>query len=518
MDVHKTLIERAKIKDACLKSDEKKGMAIALIKKPDNGILYFFKYWLWTYDPRKTPSEIPFVPYDYQETYILELNNDIKNGVSQGTEKSRDMGVTWMILGVFLYRWLVYSENFLVGSRKEELVDTIGDMDSHFERLRFMLERLPDWLLQAFGYSRKNQGYMKIFKASGASITGESMNEDFSRQGRYNAILLDEFAFVDSPETIWRACGDSAPCKLPVSTPNGTNNFFYHLRKSNMVKFKTLHWKLHPNKTEAWYNEQVVNRSAKDVAQELDINYSVSAGTPFYKGFSRGLHLRKMRISKDRQLILGWDYGWNHPNCSVHQISTEGIWIIVDNIFGENQTISEFADYVREYLNETYPGFVFTERGFGDPAGRQASDKSRLSSEKILNDKGFEVMSMPSNLPVSNYDARKTIIESKLRTLIDGIPALVVNDVPNNNIIVEGFEGGYRYPDANKYGGIAEKPVEDGFFEHPFNSIEYVAVNLFRAIHRAKPESIPDTTYYRPRPVYRVGERQTVNAGIGYGN
>jgi hypothetical protein len=59
-----------------------------------------------------------------------------------------------------------------------------------------------------------------------------------------------------------------------------------------------------------------------------------------------------------------------------------------------------------------------------------------------------------------------------------------VNDCENNNIIVEGFEGGYRYPDANKYGGVAEKPIDDGWFEHPFNAFEYVVINLFKAVER----------------------------------
>lgn len=509
MDSQDNLIERAKISVECEKSVERKAAAILLCKKD---ILFFFTRFLWTYDPRGSIKDLPFIPWSYQEKFIEELNDDIVAGVSQLTEKSRDMGVTWMVLGVFLYRWLFHNDNFLVGSRKEELVDTLGDMDTHFERLRYMLKKLPDWMVEALGYDRKNDSYMKLYKDNGASIVGESMNKEFSRQGRYKAILLDEFAFVDKAELIWRACGDSAPCKIPVSTPNGSNNKFAMLRKSGQIKVNTIHWRLHPKKDDKWYEGLKENRSIKDIAQEADINYTISAGDPFYRGFSRALHLRKMTISKEKDLTLAWDYGFNHPNCSIHTQTAEGIWVIVDNIFGENQTIDEFGEYVLSYLNEKYEGYQFKRKGFGDPAGCQSSDKSRKSSQQILNDLGFPVSSVPSNTPLTNYAARKGIIEKKLRTLIGGIPALVVNDVPNNSIIVEGFEGGYRYPDANKYGGVAEHPVEDGWFEHPFNSIEYYAVNMFRPVDKSRAEEVQRMARIRGQ----AQQRSTLNAGFAF--
>lgn len=470
---------RYELFEHCQQDKEAKACAIKLCMDPDKGVLYFFKNWLWTYDPRKNPKELPFVPYPYQENYITDFNNDVKNGVDNLTEKSRDMGATWMILGVFVYRFLFFGENFLVGSRKADLVDKSGEMATHFERMRFMINKLPDWMLGSLNYDVKDSAYMRIYREGGASITGESMNQEFSRQGRYNGILLDEFAFVQGSENIWRATGESSPCRACISTPNGSNNTFARLRKSGKVKVYTLHWSLHPEKDEAWYADKVANNSAKDVAQEIDINYTISSGEPFYTGFKRGIHMRKMNINKYIPLTLTWDYGWNHPNCMIHQISVEGIWIVVDNIFGENQTISEFGIAVAEYLMEYYPDYQLNP-GYGDPAGKQSSDKSRKTSEQILNELGFKVSSVPSNTSQTNYAARKNIIERKLRTLINGIPALVVNDCPNNEIVAEGFEGGYRLPDANKYGGVSEKPVEDGWFEHPFNCLEYFAVNRLR--------------------------------------
>jgi hypothetical protein len=507
MDLRENLLTRAEIVQHCINDPERQAAAVELCKRD---ILNFFNYFLWTYDPRKEGKDIPFIPYPYQEVFIKGINQNIIDGESSLTEKSRDMGVTWMLLGIFLYRWLFFDESFLLGSRKQEMVDKLGNIDTHFERLRYMITKLPDWMLTLCGCEKKNlENFMKIFKSNGAVLTGESMNTDFSRQGRYKAILLDEFAFVDGAELIWRACGDSAPCKLPVSTPNGRNNFFAKLREGGAVKVNTIHWSNHPDKTPEWYEKQKAERTDKDVAQELDINYTVSAGEPFYEGFSRALHLRKMSPSKSKPLILSWDFGFQHPNCLIGQLTVEGRLLLVDNIFGENQIIDEFADYVIAYLNEYYSSFLL-DTGYCDPAGAQASDKSRVSSMETLRRKGFEVRAIPSNAVYSNYAARKAIIEKKLKTMIDGIPSFIINDVVNNYILVEGFEGGYRYPDANKYGGVKESPLSDNYFEHPFNCLEYIVVNLFRPIEDKK---MPER-----RPRVRIPEKQyeTINAGISY--
>ena len=49
------------------------------------------------------------------------------------------MGLSWVMLGIFLFKeWSV-----LLGSYKEDYVDAQGNMDSAFERLRYMVKRLP---------------------------------------------------------------------------------------------------------------------------------------------------------------------------------------------------------------------------------------------------------------------------------------------------------------------------------------------------------------------------------------
>lgn len=518
-------MDRAEIMRGCKNNPAKQAAAIVLCKKD---ILSFFKYFMWTYDPRKTIKDIPFIPYEpYQADHIVETNQMIINGESELCEKSRDMGVTWDFLGIFAYRWLFFDENFLAGSKTEEDCDTIGNIKTHFERFRYIIKKLPSWMLNNQGVylddngDIENSGYMKIYKKNGASLVGDAMTPGFSRQGRFNAVLLDEFAFVDKAEEVWRACGESAPSKFPVSTPNGSHNHFARLRKSGKIKVRTISWQMHPEKDVIWYESKKAEKSEKDVAQELDISYTVSAGTPFYKGFLRTLHVKKITPRADRPLILGFDYGFNHPNCMVTQRWPEGNWVILDNIFGEERLIDEFGELiVRPYLNENYRGFKIQNPCWGDPAGEQNSDKSKISSAQILRMKGFPVKSRPSNLPFTNYTARKNIIEKKLKTIINGIPALVVNDCEGNQIVIDGFEGGYRFPNEGRYGHVAEIPAADGYFEHPFNCLEYIAVNEFCPIDKQERaqarEMNGDSTMGRNR-IMRRRVDHPANAGFGFG-
>jgi hypothetical protein len=75
-------------------------------EKCSRDILYFFNMLLWTYDPRIEPFNLPFITYDFQDIFIKDIVEDIENGRDAIIEKSRDMGFTWMILGIILWGFM----------------------------------------------------------------------------------------------------------------------------------------------------------------------------------------------------------------------------------------------------------------------------------------------------------------------------------------------------------------------------------------------------------------------------
>lgn len=247
-----------------------------------NDIIYWVNLYAVTYDPRKTPSSIPFITYPYEDKLLLELVDAIRNQKDILIDKSRDMGVSWCILLVFTWFWQFQGEgfDFLVGSRKEQYIDTIGNMSTLLEKVRFLIRNQPVWMRPKGFDFKQHSNYLKIVNPdTKAVITGEATNNNFSRSGRFRAILLDEFAFWECDEQAWRASADSTNCRIVVSTPYGLGNHFARLRHSNSIKVMSLHWKLHPEKDQAWYEKECQRRNNDpvEIAQELDINYEGSA-------------------------------------------------------------------------------------------------------------------------------------------------------------------------------------------------------------------------------------------------
>ena len=287
-----------------------------------NDIIFWIENFCWTKDPRSKPDILPFICFDaFQEEYILNVQDHINIGKDLLTEKTRDMGASWMALYALQHQWLfINGSDFKLGSRKEEYVDRPGDIDTLFEKLRFNLSKMPAFLMPKDFDWAKHSTYMKLVNPmNGNSMVGESMNVNFGSGGRRKAILMDEFAKVDKgvDAGAWTSTADVSPCRLPISTPLGSANKFATLAKGTTEKIDkaTLHWTLHPSKAKGayylssgekisigltqndrsafqlwkkgvlvrspWYDAESTRRSKKDMAQELDIDYR-SSGSPYF--------------------------------------------------------------------------------------------------------------------------------------------------------------------------------------------------------------------------------------------
>jgi hypothetical protein len=279
-------------------------------------VLFAFNGFFWTYDPRKRPfHDRPFTTWDYEDKYILEIVGAVKGGWDFIGEKSRDMGVSWCALTAFFWMWLdpLGGNDFLLGSRVEDYVDKKGDMRALFPKIRYNLKKLPHWLLPKGFTERAHDNHMKLINPeTGATLTGESANPNFSTGGRYVSVFFDEFAKWEHDESAWTAAGDASPSRIAVSTAYGVNNQFYSLVTNSTTKRMTMHWSIHPEKglglsciwpspneddkviakegwkpqeklTSPWYEKEIYRRDKKEVAQELDINY-LGSGMPVFDG------------------------------------------------------------------------------------------------------------------------------------------------------------------------------------------------------------------------------------------
>lgn len=251
--------------------------------------------WMDTYDPRKIGIKwVPFVFFAKQAEFIDFLEELRESQQSGLVEKARDMGATWLSCGYSVASWLFIKDDAIGwGSRKQELVDRLGDPDSIFEKMRLIINRLPDiWRPEGLE-PKKHLTFMKcINPENGSTISGES-GDNIGRGGRKSMYFKDESAHYERPEKIEAALGDNTNVQVDISSVNGLGNPFHRRREAGIIyepgKVKDkpgftqvfiIDWRDHPDKTQEWYDTKKAKYEREGMshlfAQEVDRNYSAA--------------------------------------------------------------------------------------------------------------------------------------------------------------------------------------------------------------------------------------------------
>ena len=216
----------------------------------------------------------------------MSIMEAINEGEDILVEKSRDLGWSWLTMGVGVYAFLFWpNSSMLYVSRKQDLVDARGNPDSLFAKADMLIETLPGWMKPLL--HRKLMTLVN--EDNGSIINGESTGTDTGRGGRRTFVALDEFAAVEEGHAVLAATGAVTNTRIFVSTPKGQGNAFAEVARNPNIRKITSHWSLDPRKNEGlerladgsftspWYRKQVERASNRiEIAQELDIDYSGS--------------------------------------------------------------------------------------------------------------------------------------------------------------------------------------------------------------------------------------------------
>lgn len=272
----------------------------------------FVNDWGMTFDPRNAEiglqTVVPFLLFKKQEEFVLWLVERWRGREDGLTEKSRDMGVSWLCVAVAVWMWRFY-EGVVIGfgSRKEEYVDKIGDPKSLFWKIRQFIALLPKEFRPAGYEENKHAPHMRIINpASGSAIVGEA-GDNIGRGNRTSIYFKDESAFYEHPEAIDAALSQTSNCKIDISTPNGNGNPFFRKRHAGKIPVFSFHWTQDPRKDEEWYRRQKELLDTVIVAQEIDIDYNASVADAWITGDSVSEAQRKGPA--DVQAIGCWIVG-----------------------------------------------------------------------------------------------------------------------------------------------------------------------------------------------------------------
>lgn len=288
----------------------------------------------WTYrvketgaDGRERPAvvrDVPFVPWPVQVGSVRRLAACVKDGRDVVIRKSRDMGASWLVVGLAVWGWLFHGWQVLLVSRVEDGVDRTGDPDSLFWKVDYLVGSQPRWLLPCDVQALKKGGNWRQHMVlrhpvSGATIAGQASSAHIGRGGRRTFVLFDEFAALEDDDAAWRSASDTASCRIALSTPIGYGTRYDKLvneaRGTGNPELVEMLYYHHPEKAKGaehrvdfdgtitgvvggtyvwtpWLGDQLRKRDKVDLAQNVFAE-AMGAGAAFFPSAAVTAHRRE---------------------------------------------------------------------------------------------------------------------------------------------------------------------------------------------------------------------------------
>ena len=513
------LKQRLELNDAATRFLKARGYVWHLCERPDNtaeGIKFFINNFCYTASPKTRLKDLPFITFEFQDKAIEWVVDCIEGKKDGLIEKSREMGMTWLIFVVIpVYFWLFRDgTNILVGSYKEMLVDD-RTIDSIFGKIDYLLDGLPKWMLPKKFNQNKHRTKLRLLNpANNNLISGDTMNPNFGRGARKTMVLFDELGFWDYAKDAWEGCRATADCRIANSTPHGYN-YYAQLRESDNMDVLTLLWKLHPLKDQLWYNYEKEVMTEEELAQEVDISYSKSREGKVYPEWNDiNVVLGYFPYNDELPLYIGYDFGKTDDTAIIwmqKDYTTDRLRII-DVYRNTGKNIDFYIPFVNGIVSSD--GYTYTKeeleiigehkewkRGthFGDPAGRFVNAVSDETVISVLMNHGI-IVNFKDRW--KSFNLRKTATK---RLIMDGVD---MNKNPRtdyfNICIINSSYPKVKQEGLNVINSV--KPKHDGY-SHFRSALEYSALGL----EDIKPQSMKPIDKFPKKDVSLLGRRRKVS-------
>lgn len=254
----------------------------------------FISHWGTTYDPRLTGTDrlphSPLILFQRQEELVRFVLACMFGNAPGLIEKSRDMGATWICVGISVWLWIFW-EGIQIGwgSNNQKQIDELRNPKTIFEKMRMFIKGLPDELRPPVRAGLDLKQGMCRNPSNGSVVDGEVGN-NIGRGGRARIYFLDEAAHLQQPELVEASLSGTTRCRIDLSTVSGPNTVFYRKRQAgrewspgdkvvrNKANVFIMDWSDHPEKTRTWYSEEKERYAAQGtahvVAREIDRDYT----------------------------------------------------------------------------------------------------------------------------------------------------------------------------------------------------------------------------------------------------
>ncbi|MBY0545815.1 MAG: hypothetical protein K2W95_00850 [Candidatus Obscuribacterales bacterium] len=520
--------KRAKLKLVLLQQQDKLEEIQEQIKERcAKDFIFWANNFGWAHDEHAPHKERikPLCLWDFQEDIALEIIENIWRCAGSHMEewncygdKARKVAWTFLNLLIIQWFWQFHGISTVITSKTLDDVDTKGDMNTPFEKLRFQIEvqykQFP-WLFPSNFSIHDKENYKTCLIAipnGGAQIAGLRPDGKAMRQARALIWFGDEFPHVDGDVPLWDAACGTVKVRILGGTPNkerGKNCKAYRLRfnldNENARVFNIPWWK-HPENAKGlyrkpdgtlsspWYESMCKQKSKQTMATEYLMDWMVAMGGQVFYALreEESCQLGMLPDPYGGPIIFAWDPGLTFAIVT-GQKDRYGRLRLLDEIvltkneIGEGQVLlNVMAEKAVALMNKKYRSFEVIH--VGDPYGsrQQISAQVKNETEFDLLRKNYGIRVQSAFLYAIRSDERKT---SRIATLLD----LMGSDVeePSGHItpkllfdrfslktLYEAFKSGYRWK-TDDFGENTDELIEEHPFEDVVDCAGMIALKLY---------------------------------------
>jgi hypothetical protein len=228
-----------------------------------------------------------------------------------------------------------------------------------------------------------------------------------------------------------------------------------------------IHYTADPAKrSEEWKREQQQGTTAADWEQEMEINFNVPKGLPWYPEFRYDFHVAKGHLSPipGRPVIRGWDYGLTPATVFCQTTAKGQVLVLWPELQSWESGVLAHGRVVQSESATYFPGYTFAD--WGDPSGSQRAQTDEKTCVQVLREEfGINVNSGPVAAAQRDLPVRKA-----LTTITpDGQPMLLID--PRCTWLIAALTGGYQ---RKEVAGRVTDQLADNEYTHIVDALGYV--------------------------------------------
>lgn len=473
-------------------------------------------------------QDAPIKPFPSYMEYLAFLAELWKKERLIAIPKSRRMVCSWNFISLYTADTIFNSGRFngFVSKKEDDSADLVG-------RAEFIYSKIPEWRIPRALLPKLKNGRMSKqpplmeFEEINSKIQGFPSGSDQLRQFTLSGLLGDECAFWPDAQSFYSASkptldGGGRMTLISSRSPGFFKKIVFDQLDALDLTFREappappkrplegvevwrnpknrfivvdLHYTADPKKRgEAWKEAIKNSMPIRDFLMEYERSWQTFEGRPVYADFNRTLHVSETAIRPEPgcPIILCWDFGLT-PACLLLQLVGRQLRILKEFV-EEAGSISKLAPVVRNHLQLQYLPWLHAESedmiiSYVDPAGFQKAQTDERTCVDIMRKLGFRKV-LPG--PVG-WELRRKAVEDYLTKTYGEGPGLLI-DAEGCPLLVEGFNGGYRYPEkALDIEPTAVRPLKNKY-SHPHDALQYGAAGA-TALRKTYGLSIPTPQY-----------------------